>query len=83
VRMQRDSLKEACSNPHVDDIKLCRRRNDMSLSSHLNQLKKKHEHLSFEVEQAERSPAIDRMHVKSLKKEKLRLKDEIERLSPV
>jgi len=53
----------------------------MSLSSHLTQLKKKHEHLSFEVERAEKSPATDRLQVKSLKKEKLRLKDEIERLS--
>ncbi|NIZ12478.1 YdcH family protein [Phaeobacter sp. HF9A] len=53
----------------------------MSLSSHLTELKKKHEHLSFEVEQAERSPATDRLEIKSLKKEKLRLKDQIERLT--
>ncbi|MCG7621972.1 MULTISPECIES: YdcH family protein [unclassified Epibacterium] len=53
----------------------------MSLSSHLTELKKKHEHLSFEVERAEKSPATDRLQVKSMKKEKLRLKDEIERLS--
>ncbi len=52
----------------------------MSLSSHLTELKKKHENLSFEVERAEKSPAIDRMQIKSLKKQKLRLKDEIERL---
>jgi len=31
----------------------------MSLSSHLTELKKKHEHLSFEVERAEKSPATD------------------------
>ncbi|OIQ30183.1 MAG: DUF465 domain-containing protein [Alphaproteobacteria bacterium MedPE-SWcel] len=53
----------------------------MSISSHLTELKKKHEHLSFTVEREERSPATDRMHIKSLKKEKLRLKDEIERLT--
>ena len=53
----------------------------MSVSSHLTELKKKHEHLSFTVEREERSPATDRLRIKSLKKEKLRLKDEIERLS--
>ncbi|WP_420005149.1 YdcH family protein [Arenibacterium sp. LLYu02] len=52
----------------------------MSLSSHLTELKKKHETLSFQVERAEKSPSTDRMQIKSLKKQKLALKDEIERL---
>lgn len=53
----------------------------MSLSSHLTELKRKHEHLSLEVEEAQRSPAIDQMHLSTLKKQKLKLKEEIERLS--
>ena len=53
----------------------------MSLSSHLEQLKKKHSTLSEKVEQAQRAPGIDDLHVADLKKEKLRLKQEITRLS--
>jgi hypothetical protein len=53
----------------------------MSLSSHLIELKKKHEHLSFEVEQAQRAPGVDGLRVAELKKQKLKLKEEIERLS--
>ena len=53
----------------------------MSLSSHLSELRKKHEHLSQEVEAAQRSPAIDALHVTQLKKQKLKIKEEIERLS--
>lgn len=53
----------------------------MSLSSHLQELKKKHAHLSAEVEEAQRAPGIDDLHIASLKKQKLRLKEEISRLS--
>ncbi|MGR3622727.1 YdcH family protein [Pseudophaeobacter sp.] len=53
----------------------------MSLSSHLTELKKKHEHLSTEVEQAQRSPGSNDLEIAGLKKQKLRLKEEIERLS--
>lgn len=53
----------------------------MSLSSHLTELKKKHEHLSMEVEQAQRAPSTDRLEVAAMKKQKLKLKEEIERLS--
>ncbi|GAA6191743.1 DUF465 domain-containing protein [Phaeobacter gallaeciensis] len=53
----------------------------MSLSSHLTELKRKHENLSSEVEQAQRSPSIDDLHLVNLKKQKLKLKEEIERLS--
>ena len=52
----------------------------MSLSSHLTELKKKHEHLSFEVEEMEKSPATAPLKVAMLKKKKLQLKDEISRL---
>ena len=53
----------------------------MSLSSHLLELKRKHQHLSHEVEQAQRAPGSDALQVATLKKQKLRLKEEIERLS--
>ena len=53
---------------------------DMSLSSHIVELKKKHETLSVEVEHAQRAPSIDRLEIADLKRQKLRLKDEISRL---
>ncbi|MFS4582036.1 YdcH family protein [Phaeobacter sp. C3_T13_0] len=53
----------------------------MSLSSHLTELKKKHEHLSMEIEHAQRSPATDGLRIASMKKQKLKLKEEIGRLS--
>lgn len=53
----------------------------MSLSSHLTELKKKHQHLSMQVEDAQRSPGVDGLQVVDLKKQKLKIKEEIERLS--
>jgi hypothetical protein len=53
----------------------------MSLSSHVEQLKKKHQNLSENVEMMQRSPASDDIEVAKLKKQKLILKEEITRLS--
>ena len=53
----------------------------MSLTSHLQELKRKHQTLSEEVELAQRSPGTDDLAISSLKKQKLKLKEEIERLS--
>jgi hypothetical protein len=53
----------------------------MSLDAHLLELRKKHQHLSDEVEKAARSPAVDDLTLTALKKQKLKLKEEIERLS--
>lgn len=53
----------------------------MSLSSHLVELKKKHQSLSDAVEAAQRSPGTDDLEIAKLKKEKLHLKEEISRLS--
>ena len=53
----------------------------MSLSSHIEELKKKHQHLSDKVEAALRAPGTPDAEIASLKKQKLRIKDEIERLS--
>ncbi|WP_149587483.1 YdcH family protein [Tabrizicola flagellatus] len=53
----------------------------MTIASHLVELRKKHETLSEMVEQAQRSPGTDALKIADLKKQKLRLKEEIERLS--
>ncbi len=53
----------------------------MNLTSHLNELRKKHQHLSEAVEQAQRSPATDDLEIVHLKKRKLHIKEEITRLS--
>ncbi|MDX1821918.1 MAG: DUF465 domain-containing protein [Rhodobacterales bacterium 34-62-10] len=53
----------------------------MSLSSHVEELKKKHRNLSDKVEEAQRAPGISTAEIATLKKQKLRLKEEIERLS--
>jgi hypothetical protein len=53
----------------------------MSINAHLTELKKKHQSLSTQVEEAQRTPSMDALHVSDLKKQKLRLKEEIERLS--
>lgn len=53
----------------------------MSLSSHLQELKKKHQSLSEHVEALQRSPATDDLEIAKLKKQKLQLKEEITRLS--
>ncbi len=53
----------------------------MSLSSHLTELRKKHANLEKAVEEALRSPATDDLSITALKKQKLKLKEEIERIS--
>lgn len=53
----------------------------MSLSSHVDELRRKHQTLSEEVEQALRSPGIDDLTIAEMKKQKLRLKEEIARLT--
>ncbi|MBT8475286.1 MAG: DUF465 domain-containing protein [Alphaproteobacteria bacterium] len=55
----------------------------MTLSSHLQELRKKHQSLSEMVEQAQRSPATDDFQITELKKQKLKLKEQIERLQSV
>ncbi len=53
----------------------------MSLTSHLQELRRKHEALSEKVEQAQRAPGFDDLTLADLKKQKLRLKEEITRLA--
>jgi hypothetical protein len=52
----------------------------MSLSSHLQELQKKHQVLSDQVEQAQQSLSTSDLEITELKKQKLRLKEQIERL---
>ncbi len=53
----------------------------MSMSSHLTELRKKHETLSEKIEIEQRSPGSDNLNISELKKEKLQLKQEIERVA--
>lgn len=53
----------------------------MSIASHVEELRKKHQALSDAVEKAQRSPAADDFHITQMKREKLRLKEEISRLT--
>ncbi|MDJ0821176.1 MAG: DUF465 domain-containing protein [Paracoccaceae bacterium] len=53
----------------------------MSLSSHVQELKRKHQSLSEAVEEAQRAPGVDDLQIAELKKQKLRIKEEITRLS--
>ncbi len=53
----------------------------MSLSSHIEELQKKHHALDAKVEEALRTPGFDDLQITKLKKEKLKLKEEISRLT--
>jgi hypothetical protein len=53
----------------------------MTIASHLQELRRKHENLSDIVEKAQRQPASDAMKIAELKKQKLKLKEEITRLT--
>ncbi len=53
----------------------------MSLSAHVQELRRKHQALSERVEQEERNPASDALTIAEMKKQKLKLKEEITRLS--
>ena len=53
----------------------------MTVASHVAELKKKHETLSEMVEQEQRSPGTNDLRIADLKKQKLKIKEEISRLS--
>jgi hypothetical protein len=53
----------------------------MSVTAHLEELKRKHQTLSDQVDTALRSPSADHIKVAAMKKKKLKLKEEITRLS--
>lgn len=55
----------------------------MSVTAHVTELQKKHQALSDKVEVALRTPSMSDIEIAEMKKQKLRLKEEIQRLSTV
>ncbi len=53
----------------------------MTVDAHIEELRKKHEALSAEVEEAQRHPGSSDLEIAELKKQKLKLKEEIQRLT--
>ena len=52
----------------------------MSMQSHLAELEKKHQALEQEISECLNHPAVDDLKIVELKRKKLLVKDEIERL---
>lgn len=52
----------------------------MAISAHLAELAEKHRALDKRIDRVSTSPGIDDSEVRRLKQEKLRLKDQIERI---
>jgi hypothetical protein len=52
----------------------------MSLASHLEELKRKHGDIERELDEAMLHPSVDDLEIASLKRRKLAIKDEIEKL---
>ncbi|MCU0830962.1 MAG: DUF465 domain-containing protein [Rhizobiaceae bacterium] len=52
----------------------------MSIESHIAELKRKHGELEKKIADAEHRPAADPLELRQLKRRKLLLKDEIERM---
>ena len=52
----------------------------MSMQSNLAELEKKHQALEAEINECLTHPAVDDLRIVELKRKKLQLKDEIERL---
>lgn len=53
----------------------------MALSAHLAELSEKHRLLERRIEEAQSHPSIDTLEIANLKREKLKLKDQIVRLT--
>lgn len=52
----------------------------MSLANHLDELQRKHGDIEREIDSAMNHPSVDDLHIVDLKRRKLALKDEIEKL---
>jgi hypothetical protein len=74
---QRDFAYGSCFNEEA----LLATGGSMSLNAHLDTLKKKHRDMSEAIELAQRAPGMDGLKVADMKKQKMRLKEEITRLS--
>lgn len=53
----------------------------MPLESHLAELKRKHGELDREIDEARNHPSMDDLQIAQLKRRKLAIKDEMEKLS--
>jgi hypothetical protein len=53
----------------------------MTVASHIAELKKKHENLTEMVEKAQRAPGSSDLQIAEWKKQKLKIKEEISRLT--
>ena len=53
----------------------------MTVDAHIERLRERHDKISKAVEQAQRAPGATDFEIAEMKKEKLRLKDEIARLN--
>lgn len=49
----------------------------MSVGAHVEELKKRHETLSRQVEEAQRAPGVSDLDIQEMKKQKLKLKEEM------
>ncbi len=52
----------------------------MSVEGHVESLKAKHEHLEAKIHEAENNLGVDDLEIAALKKEKLKIKDELQKL---
>ena len=52
----------------------------MSLASHLEKLQRKHSDIERQLDEVKAHPSVDNLEVVTLKRRKLALKDEIEKL---
>ena len=53
----------------------------MDVSARVNHLQNQHDELSRKIEEVQRAPSVDALELTALKRKKLKLKDEIKRLS--
>lgn len=54
----------------------------MNLAGHLTELRKKHADLARVIEEEQRRPCANELEITRMKREKLKIKEEITRLSP-
>jgi hypothetical protein len=53
----------------------------MTVASHVAELRKKHQNLSDAVEKAQKSPGTKDLEIVQMKREKMRIKEQISRLA--
>ena len=52
----------------------------MNIESHITELEEKHQRLEAEIQEELTHPGSDTLHITELKREKLRVKDQLEKL---